>query len=445
MKKKKKVYLILGIVLVVLIIIAAASGSGNSDVDQVTVDKAQLVTITESVAANGKIQPAVDVKISSDVSGEIIELAVEEGQQVTKGQLLVKINPDIYVSSLNRAEAALNSGKANLANSQARLIQVQAVFSNSEKNFDRNKKLFEEGAISQSEFDQIEANFKSSRADVEASKQSVESSRYSVQSAEASVKEARDNLKRTTIYAPESGTVSALSVEQGERVVGTAQMAGTEMMRIANLNAMEVHVNVNETDIIRVSKGDTTLIEVDAYLGKEFKGVVIEIANAATSSGMNVDQVTNFAVKIRMISDSYKSLMNEMKTKNSPFRPGMSATVEIQTETANNVVAVPIEAVTTREDTSSQKMSVQERLAVKKDDKVKKSDPFEVVFVAKDGKAQLRVVKTGIQDTEFIRILDGLAEGEEVITGPYSLVSRKLSNGDAIEVSDKKMIFGKKD
>lgn len=442
MKKKKKVYLILGIVLVVLIVIAAVGGGGKSEVAQVTIDKAQLVTITESVAANGKIQPAVDVKISSDVSGEIIELAVEEGQQVTKGQLLVKINPDIYVSALNRAEAALNSGKANLANAEARLIQVKAVFANAEKNYERNQTLFTQGAISQSEFDQIESNFKSAQADVEASKQSVESSRFSVQSAAASVKEARDNLKRTTIYAPESGTVSALSVEQGERVVGTAQMAGTEMMRIANLDVMEVHVDVNETDIIRVSKGDTTLIEVDAYLGKEFKGVVTEIANAATSSGMNVDQVTNFAVKIRMISDSYKALKNELKTKNSPFRPGMSATVEIQTETANNVVAVPIEAVTTREDTTSKKVSVKERLAAKKDDAAKKSEPFEVVFVASNGKAQLRVVKTGIQNTEFIRILEGLEEGEEVITGPYSLVSRKLANGDAIEVTDKKMIFG---
>jgi HlyD family secretion protein len=444
MKNKKKLYIGLGVVLALLLIVAISSGGNENDAAKVMAEKAQLVTITETVAANGKIQPAIDVKISSDVSGEIIELAVQEGDKVDEGQLLVKINPDIYVSALNRAEAALNSGKANLANARARLIQIEAVFANSEKNYARNVSLFEGGAISQSEFDLIEANFKGSRADVEASKQNVESSRYSVQSAAASVKEATDNLKRTTIYAPETGIVSALSVEQGERVVGTAQMAGTEMMRIANLLVMEVHVDVNETDIIRVSKGDTTVIEVDAYLGKEFKGVVTEIANAATSSGMNVDQVTNFAVKIRMISDSYKTLAEDMKIKGSPFRPGMSATVEIQTETANNVIAVPIEAVTTREDTSSKKMNMKDRMAAKSDD-TKKTEPFECVFVVKDGKAELRVVKTDIQDTKFIRILEGVEEGEEIITGPYALVSRSLTNGQAIEVTDAKLIFGRKD
>lgn len=442
MKNKKKLYFILGGLLVVLLIVAIASGGSKSDAAKVSTQKAKRVTITETVAANGKIQPAVDVKISSDVSGEIIELAVKEGDKVNKGNLLVKINPDIYISALNRAQASLNSGKANLANSEARLIQVKAVFTNAKKNFDRNKKLFEEGAISQSEFDQIEANFKSAEADVEASMQSVESSRFSVQSAEATVKEASDNLKRTTIYAPESGTVSALSVEQGERVVGTAQMAGTEMMRIANLNVMEVHVDVNETDIIRVSKGDTTLIEVDAFLGKEFKGVVTEIANAATSSGMNVDQVTNFAVKIRMISASYTNLMKELKTNNAPFRPGMSATVEIETETARNIISVPIESVTTRDDTSSKKMSYKEKLATKKDDA--KKEPFECVFVVENGKAKLQVVKTGIQDTENIQILEGISDSTEVITGPYSLVSRSLSNGQIVEVTDKSQLFSKR-
>ena len=438
--KKYKVLLILAAVLLVIIIVAALSGDSN-DTIKVSTQAAKRVTITETVAANGRVQPAIDVKISSDVSGEIIELAVEEGDQVNKGDLLVKINPDIYISALNRAEASLNSGKANLANAEARLIQVKAVFDNAKKNFDRNEKLFEEGAISQSEYDQILSNFKSAEADVEASKQSVESSRYSVQSAAASVKEARDNLKRTTIYAPESGTVSALNVEQGERVVGTAQMEGTEMMRIANLNIMEVHVDVNETDIIRVGKGDTALIEVDAFLGKEFKGVVTEIANAANSSGVNVDQVTNFAVKIRMIAESYADLMKDLKTNQAPFRPGMSATVEIETETARNVVAVPIEAVTTREDTSTKKMDYKARMSAK--EKNENKEPFECVFVAVDGKANLRVVKTGIQNTEYIRILEGIEEGDKVITGPYSVVSRKLANNDDIEVTEKQKLFAK--
>ena len=362
----------------------------TEDLLKVETEKVERRSITETVSASGKIQPEVEVKISPDVSGEIVELLVKEGDRVEKGALLVKIKPDIYKSILERSKASVNTAKANLAKSKAQLTE-------SEANFNRNKRLYNQQAISLSEFEQIEAAYK-------IAKLNVESSEYAVSSAEASLNEAEENLDKTSIYAPVDGTISMLNVELGERVVGTGQMSGTELMRLANLNAMEVAVEVNENDIIRVHLGDTSLIEVDAFLGEEFKGTVTEIANSANVSGVSADQVTNFEVKIRILD-------------NTNFRPGMTASVEVQTKLVKDVISVPIQAVTTRKDTA------------KNEDNKK----VECVFLFRNSMANFTIVKTGIQNDKYIEVLEGIADSDVVIVGPYSLVSKTLKDGMKVE------------
>ena len=339
--------------------------------------------IIETVSASGKIQPETEVKISPDVSGEIVSLYVMEGDKVDKGDLLLKIKPDTYQSMLERSQASLNTSKSALEKAIAQL-------SESESNFSRNKILFENGTISRSEFEKIEASYKVAVL-------SVEDGEYMVSSAEASLREAQENLNKTNIYAPISGTISRLNIELGERVVGTAQMAGTELLRLANLKLMEVAVEVNENDINSVSLNDTALIEVDAYLGNTYKGIVSEIANSANVMGVSADQVTNFEVKV-MILDEVS------------FRPGMTATVDIQTERAYGVLSLPIQAVTTRKDTANIE------------------DKVECVFAFEENTANFIKVETGIQNDEFIQIISGLKEGQDIITGPYSAVSRLLED-----------------
>lgn len=443
MKKNKLIWIIVGL-LVVLIIAAVVFGGGKSESPKVTSEETSTATITEVVTANGKIQAADDVKISSDVSGEITELLVKEGQLVNEGDLLAKIKPDLYQAALSRAEASYNSSLAQAANSQARLNQAKAQFQNAEKVFKRQKELFAQRAISQAEYDQAIQTFEVAQAEVQAADQSFRSAEFSVRSSQAGRKEAADQLSRTLIYAPKGGTISNLQVQRGERVVGTAQMTGTEMMRISNMNEMEVHVDVNENDIIRVEKGDTALVEVDSYLNRKFKGVVTEIGNAAISSSAQVstDQVINFRVKIRILTSSYADLTQGRDASYSPFRPGMSASVEIQTKTAANVVAVPIEAVTTRADSSASKGVAAKKTSDKTDDA---APEFECVFVLEGGKAKIRKVKTGIQDNKFIQITSGLKKGEKVITGPYSAVSRSLRDNMSVEVVSKDELFEKED
>ena len=362
----------------------------TEDLLKVETEKAERRSITETVSASGKIQPEVEVKISPDVSGEIVELLVKEGDRVEKGELLVKIKPDIYKSILERSKASVNTAKANLAKSKAQLTE-------SEANFNRNKRLYNQQAISLSEFEQIEAAYK-------IAKLNVESSEYAVSSAEASLNEAEENLDKTSIYAPVDGTISMLNVELGERVVGTGQMSGTELMRLANLNAMEVAVEVNENDIIRVHLGDTSLIEVDAFWGEEFKGIVTEIASSANVSGVSADQVTNFEVKIRILD-------------NTNFRPGMTASVEVQTKLVKDVISVPIQAVTTRKDTA------------KNEDNKK----VECVFLFGNSMANFTIVKTGIQNDKYIEVLEGIADSDVVIVRPYSLISKTLKDGMKVE------------
>jgi len=440
MKSKKWIFILLGL-LVVLIVIALIKGKSGAGIEKVTVEKVERRTIVETVAASGKIQPETEVIISSDVSGEIIEMPVKEGQTVKQGDLLVKINPDLVESAVNRAEAALNTSKANLLGARARLAQAKSQFENAKATFNRNDKLYKDKVISQAEFDQAKANFEVAQSEVKAAEESVEAAKYNVKSAEATLSEAEENLGRTSIYSPMSGVITKLNREKGERVVGTAQMAGTEIMTVADLSVMEVAVEVNENDIVRVDIGDTTEIEVDAYLDETFLGVVTEIANSAKVEGVSADQVTNFDVKIRMIQSSYNHLMENDSSKRSPFRPGMSASVEVRTKEAKNVLSVPIQSVTTRAEKTekdSSKTAEKPSPLSSKEDKMK-----ECVFVKDGEKAKLVFVKTGIQNTMHIEIKEGLKEDDEIISGPYTIVSKMLKDGDDVEVVEKNQLFNR--
>ncbi len=448
-QNNNKTFKYLGIAVVMLIIIAfvgkKAGWIGKVDGIKVLVAKTELKTIIETVSANGRVQPEKEVKISSDVSGEIRELYVKEGDSVVTGQLLARIDPELYQSALDRSDASLNNIRANLASAKARLAQAEARFNEIKNAFERNEKMYAQKLISDGEFETAKSTFLNAKSEVEAGKQSVLAAEYNVKSFEASVKESKKNLDRTLIYAPVNGIVSKLSVEKGERVVGTSQMAGTEMMRIANLNDMEVSVDVNENDIVKVGIADTTLIEVDAYPGRKFKGIVTEIANSAsTTLATTSDQVTNFVVKIRILRSSYEDLTKKFGKRKSVFRPGMSASVEIMTERANNVLAVPIEAVTIRvaSDLDTNKIETKENKTVSAS--AVKEEEFEVVFIKNGDKAYIRKVKTGIQDDKMIQILEGLKEGEELISGPYTAVSKLLKHNDAIEVVSKEELFESK-
>ncbi len=440
MKNKKRLYWVIGIIVVILLIIAVFSG-GKKEGINIKTEKAQLRNITETVSASGKIEPEIEVKISPEVSGEIVELLVKEGEAVKAGQLLVRINPDLYQSAVDRARAAVLSAKANYSNGKARQSQSEAQFTVAEKSYNRNKNLHLQGAISDAEFEQTESTFQVARAEVDAARESVKGGQFGVESAEASFKEATDNLRRTTIYAPKDGIVTGLVVEEGERVVGTGMMGGTELMRISDLSAMEVNVEVNESDIVKVNMGDTAIIEVDAYLNDKFKGIVTEIGNMALNSmgtaSLSMDQVTNFSVKIRILPESYQKFTSAGDTTISPFRPGMSATVDIMTASAFKTLSIPIKAVTTREDTTSSGMS---KYIKKEEDEVsvegdETKEAVICVFVNADGKAQLKVVETGFQDNKYIQILSGINEGDEVITGTYEAVSRLLKNGSKVKIS----------
>jgi HlyD family secretion protein len=453
MKKSTKIILIAAIVIIVGGIGAKKAGwIGKSNAMEVVIEPIASRTIVETVSANGKIQPEVEVKISADVSGEIVELHVIEGQKVMKGDHLLTINPDLIRAAADRVAAALNQSKANLANSKAREIQVKANFVNVELSFNRSKKLHDQKAISDSEFDAARAQFEGGKADVEAAHQTSMAAEFAVKSAEASLKEANDNLGRTRIYAPTDGTVSKLNVELGERVVGTAQMSGTELLRIANLNEMEVSVDVNENDIVRIHLNDTTDIDVDAYGDRIFKGIVTEIANSANSSltSNSADQVTNFTVKIRILRNSYNDLIDTTQIHLSPFRPGMSATVDIRTKTIANVMSVPIMSVTTRtarELKGDEASSAEDEKSsdVKSKTESDKDEIKEIVFVVKDGVSHAKVVTTGIQDNSFIQILSGLDKDDQVVTSPYTAISKLLKEGSEVQIKTAEEMNQRKD
>lgn len=446
----KKLYWIIAICIVLLTSVIAYKFMKGEKPTDVSTEKAAKRNIIETVSANGKIQPEAELKITSDVSGEIVEMLVKEGEQVKKGQLLCRIKPDIYESAFERVNATVNSSKANLKTTMAQLEQAKANLANAEASYARSKKLFDQNAISQQEFDASKATFEASKANVEGIKESINAADYNVKSVEASLKEANTNLDKTKIYAPVDGTVSKLNVEKGERIVGVQGLQGTEILRLANLNEMEVSVEVNENDIIRIHKNDTTLIEVDAYIGKKFKGIVTEVANSANTVGVSVDQVTNFVVKIRVLRESYAYLITEVNM--APFRPGMSASVEIQTSRAKDIITIPIPAVTTRNaDTTKTKALNRDEepemtVVDEKQEKLnkKKEDIKECVFVNRSGVAKMVYVVTGVQDDDYIEIKSGIQVGDEVISAPYGAVSKSLKDGSKITVVDKDKLFSEK-
>jgi HlyD family secretion protein len=419
MKNNKilKVLLPIVIILIILAIVGKKQGwFGKALTVKVSVENAEKRVIIETITANGKVQPEKEVKISPDVSGEIVELTIKEGDHVEKGQLLLRIKPDTYISQKDRSMAAISSARARLAQSEAQFTQA-------ELSFKRSKQLFDEQTISKSDYEQAEATYTVAKAEVDAAK-------FSVVSTEASLKEANEALIKTSIFAPMTGTVSMLLVELGERVAGTNLMAGTELLRVADLSRMEAQVEVNENDIAKVSLGDTAIIEVDAYLDQKFKGIVTEIANSAKTTGVSADQVTNFDVKILILPQSYQKLVDAGDS--NPFRPGMSATVDIQTESKADIITVPIQSVTTRTDTTKASTTVSNK------------DIRTIVFIS-DGKYALaKDVKTGIQDNSYIEILSGIAVNDKVISAPFSAISKKLSDSTLIEIVKKEELFNLK-
>jgi len=443
-------HILIGVVaiLVLLVILKVTGVIGGETIEKVTVDKAGDKKVVETVTASGKIQPETEVKLSSEVSGEVTELLVKEGDVVKKGQLLCKVRPDILQSGYERAVASYNSQKASVASSQQQLIQNEANFVNAEATYKRNVELFNKKVISASEFDAAKAAYLTAKATLASAKENVTGAKFGLEQSGANVKEAGANLARTTIYSPVDGVVSKLSIELGDRILGTSQMAGTEIMRISNLTTMEVNVEVNENDINRVNVGDSASIEIDAFADKKFKGVVTEIASSSTSVGTtttSVDQVTNFSVKVRLIAESYSAVKGGAKDLPSPFRPGLSATVDIESESVTSL-AVPIQAVFTGDKEKSTEPSPnastdqnQDKQKAKLNDK--KVKQYVYLFDSKANTVKKAEVTTGIQDDQFIIIKSGLKSGQEIVSGPYSAIQNKLKDGMKVEKTTKDKLF----
>lgn len=447
-KSNKMVYWLIGaavFIILFLIIGKSAGWIGKPKELEVEIAKAKRVTIIEKVSASGTVQPVTEVKLAPEVSGEIIELRVEEGDSVKRGETLVKIRPDTWQSQLDRAEAGLSQQRASLEQTEAQLLRAKATFTRAEQEYKRQEKLHKEKVISDADWQLAQQNYNVAKSDVTSSEQAVEAAKYIIRSTEASLREARENFRKTSVVAPMSGVVSKLIVRNGERVVGTATMTGTEMLRIADLTKMEVRVNVNENDIVRVSVGDTAIIDVDAYsnINKEFKGVVTLIANTAKEKA-SADAITEFEVRILILSSSYQDLVKE--GNKFPFRPGMTASVDIITTQKSDVLSVPLASVTTRNPEDLKKMqggdgppaqntnnqsNNQAKPAKKEADKV-------VVFVNEKGVAKMVEVKTGISDYDNIEILSGLSDSTEIVTGPFLVVSKRLKDGEKIRKAEKK-------
>ncbi len=458
MSKTLKWIIISLIVLIVLLVVLKKAGLlGKDEGTKVTAEKVTKRTIVETVNASGKVYPEIEVKMSPDIAGEIVELNVEEGDSVKKGQVLARIYGDIYATQRDQAAAIVNQQEAQLANSSASLGAMEAQLDQAKKTYDMQKQLYDQKVISQNEFNTADAAYKTAQANLNAGKQGIRGGEASVQSARAALAKANKDISLATLVAPMNGVISLLNVKKGERVVGSSLMSGTEMMRIADMSKMEVRVDVGENDIPKVHLGDSATIEVDAFNNRKFTGTVTQIAssnngaaaeNSLTSSSTSTD-VTNYKVYVRISPDSYKDLIDPTKKKNFPFRPGMSASADIQTKTHTNVLSIPINAVTTREkndSTGNDKINTADN--TKTDDVNKTSNAFdldEVVFIiGTDGKVKKQKVKTDIQDINDIEITDGLKEGDEVVTGPYDVVSKTLKEGDKVKVVPKSELFDKK-
>ena len=444
---KKLLWTIIGLVVVVggFIGLKKAGVIGKEEGLKVSAEKAATRTIIETVNASGKVYPEIEVKVSPDVSGEIVELNVNEGDSVRKGQVLARIYADIYSTQRDQVAAGVDQAKAQLSNSTASLPGLKATLDNAKAAFERQRKLYTEKVTSRQEYDQAEQAFRTAEANYNAAKEGLKGSEASIMGAEAQLARANKDLSRTTLVAPMDGVISLLAVKKGERVVGTAQMAGTEMMRVADMRSIEIRVDVGENDIPKVKLGDTALVEVDAYTNRKFKGLVYKIANPNTQTNTTTTstEVTNYKVHIRLIPESYKDMV--VPGRAFPFRPGMTASADIQTNTKENVLSVPLNAVTTREKEAGADKKT------KTDDGPASSNPAddeaveEVVFViGKDKKVKKVKVKTAIQDLNYIEIVDGLSEGDQVVTGPYNTVSKILKEGNMVEVVAKDKLFEEK-
>lgn len=439
MKKQKIVWITIGSVVLLLLLIAIFRG-GKSET-QVSTDKAVTRTITEIVSVSGKIQPESEVKISADVSGEIIEMAVMESDSVRQGQLLLRINPELYETTISQLNANLDNARAGMAGSEAQKASAAASLIQAEVNYKRQKMLHEQKVISEQEWDQARVQYEVAKADAISAEKNALAAKYTTASAAARLEEGRRNLGRTSIFAPASGIVTQMNSEKGERVVGTAQMAGTEIMRISNLNVMEVEVNVNENDIVRIKNGDSADIKVDAYPDRVFKGLVTQIANSAkfNSTQLLTDQVTNFVVKVRILPESYADLGMGRK---QPFRPGMTATVDIKTVSKSNVLCVPISAVTTRNPAKKSDMSDKNKKT--QTEEPKKEDKGTWVLLYNNGVLKSVKVKTGLQDLDYFEITDGLKPGDEVVSSPGIAIAKTLYDGDKVVKTEKDKVYEKK-
>jgi len=444
--KLKPILIALGVIIALLVVLKLMGVIGGKKAEKVTVEKAADRKVVETVTASGKIQPETEVKLSSEVSGEVTELLVKEGDVVKKGQLLCKVRPDVLKSGYDRATASYSSQKASVASSQQMLAQSQGNMVNAEATYKRNVELFNKKVISASEFDAAKAAYLTAKTNLGRAKEDVTAAKFMLEQSGANVQEAGANLAKATIFAPVDGVISKLSVELGDRILGTAQMAGTEIMRISNLSSMEVNVDVNENDINRVNVGDSAVIEVDAFADKKFKGVVTEIASSSKDIGTttSVDQVTNFNVKVRIVADSYSDVKGGAKDLPSPFRPGLSATVDIESQSLKGL-AIPIQCVFT-EDANKNKKEGDNPSTDANSDKQKsklndKTIKQYVYLYTATGTVKRAEVTTGIQNDQYIIVKSGLKAGQEVVTGPYSAIQNKLKDGMAVEKTTKDQLF----
>lgn len=459
MKKKKLLWIILGLVVLVILLLGLKSAGviGKDEGLKVATEKVALRNITETVSASGKIYPEIEVKVSPDISGEIVELQVKEGDSVRRGQVLAKIYADIYSTQRNQAAAEVNRQQALVDNSKAQLASLKAALDLAQNTYDRQKKLLNDNVISRAEFEQADNSLRTAQANLNAAQQNIRSGEAGIVSSQAGLAKADKDLSRTAVLSPMSGVVSLLSVKAGERVVGNSMMAGTEMMRIADMSVMEVQVDVGENDIPKVKMGDSALVEVDAYNNRKFKGIVTQIASSNTtastaSSATSSNDVTNYKVHIRLLPESYADLFDPKHPRSFPFRPGMNASADIQTRTKNNVLSVAINGVATREKGTDKAVGGDDNNDPDKPDNNNSADAKakttsaddldEVVFVLQpDGKVKKVVVQTGIQDINNIEVTKGLKAGDEVVVAPYNLISKTLKDGTKVKVVPKDKLF----
>lgn len=449
---KKLLWIIILLVVVVAVLVGLKKSGviGKEEGIKVSSEKAAQRTITETVNASGKVYPEVEVKVSPDISGEIVELNVNEGDSVKRGQVLARIYADIYLTQRDQVAAGVTQSKAQLSNSVASLEGLKAQMDNMKVIYERQKKLLAGKVISLSELEQAQQNYLTALANYNAAKEGLKSGEASIQNAQAQLAKADKDLSRTVITSPMDGIISLMNVKKGERVAGNSFNVGTEMMRVADMSSIEVQVDVGENDIPKVKLGDTAIVEVDAYTNRKFKGLVYKIANPnTTATGTTTStEVTNYKVHIRLLPQSYRDLT--VSTHGFPFRPGMSASADIQTKTKLNVLSVPLNAVTTRDKKSDKAPSDKTGDKPKDQQSTAKStsaddDIDEVVFILqKDNTVKKIKVKTAIQDLNYIEILEGLKPGDEVITGPYSVVSKTLKDGTLVQVVAKDKLFDEK-